>query len=161
MPFGRRRRAPAKANLEAVARRLADPWEPSDQERLAAELRAQGADEETVARWLAEDTKANTVQVLRENAETVKVYCRCAWTVIAAGMPAVLVETGISATEIEAACRLLDIPPGRWAEIAEGVRIMANTAGPIRNKRKGRSSGDDDFASMARAHAPGTGAPRS
>lgn len=107
-----------------------------------------GADEETVAKWKADEAKAQRVEVLTENVETVAVYSRCQWTVISAGMAGAVIETGISAQEIEAACRLMQIPPGRWAAIAEGVRIMANAAAPIRNKRdKGGGWSDDTFAS--------------
>jgi hypothetical protein len=120
---------------------------------MAAELRAQGFDEETVAAELARDRKSNTIDVLSEHMEIVAVYCNCQWTAVSVGMSGVA-ETGIAAQEIESALRLLCIPTGRWAEIAQGVRIMANAAGPIRNKRKGKTSADDSFANAAAAHAP-------
>lgn len=120
---------------------------------VAAELRAQGYGEDVVEAQLAKDDKANTIEVLSEHMEIVKVYCLCQWTVVGVGISGVA-ETGISAQEIEAACNLAKVPDGRRDEVAGGVRIMANAAGPIRNRKKGRSSADDTFANAAAAHAP-------
>lgn len=154
MRFGRPPRAPEKANLQDVAKRLADPWEPSDRERLVAEWRAQGATDDDVAKLSAEEDEAETVRVLPCNMETVRVYCRCAWDVEVAPMSGTIIHKGITAQEIEAACNLLRVPEDRRGEVSEGVRIMANAAGPILNKKSGKGSGsDDDFQHAARGHA--------
>lgn len=100
----------------------------------------------------AEEDEAYTVRVFPENMQAVKVYCRCQWEVEVAGMSGTIVHKGITAQEIEAACRLLRIPPGRWEEVSQGVRVMANAAGPILNKRKGGGSSDDEFRKAARGH---------
>lgn len=113
-----------------------------------------GATDEDVARLSAEEDEAQTVRVFPENAEAVKVYSRCQWSVEVAGMSGQAIYTGITAQEIEAACRLLRIPAGRWEEVSQGVRIMANAAGPVLNKKaKGNGGTDDDFQHAARGHA--------
>lgn len=103
---------------------------------------------------MAEEDEAHTVRVFPENMETVKAYGRCQWEIEVAGMSGTIIYKGIAAQEIESACRLLRIPPGRWEEVSQGVRVMANAAGPVLNrKNRGGGGNDDDFHRTARARA--------
>lgn len=73
------------------------------------------------------------VDVLFDNWDTVAVFGRCQpnWIVGLGGAS----YAGISATEIEAACRLLQIPPADWPVVSQGVRVMAlASADAIRKK---------------------------
>ncbi|WP_296280547.1 DUF1799 domain-containing protein [Pseudoxanthomonas sp.] len=74
------------------------------------------------------------VEVLEDNWSTVEVFGRCQpnWIVGLGGAS----YAGITATEIEAACRLLQIPTAQWPDISQGVRVMAlASAEEYRQKR--------------------------
>ncbi|WP_411832328.1 DUF1799 domain-containing protein [Pseudoxanthomonas mexicana] len=74
------------------------------------------------------------VEVLDDNWDTVAVFGQCqpSWLVGLGGAS----YAGISATEVEAACRLLQIPPMQWPDISQGIRVMSlASAEEYRQKR--------------------------
>lgn len=85
-----------------------------------------------------DDDDAEEVVVWAENWCIVEVFTRCQWqTAIASGMAgAARIWEGIHATEIRAACELLDLPRSSWADVSWGVGVMVAAARPVLNEAK-------------------------
>ncbi len=74
------------------------------------------------------DESANVVWVWKQNWNSVRVFVNCSWTRVATAEK--LIPTGIAAAEIEAVCRLMQIPPRKWPQIIADCRCMQGVALP-------------------------------
>lgn len=74
------------------------------------------------------------MEVLEENWEAVHVFklCKQSWVVGLGGAFAL----GLTALEIDAACRLTRVPSKRWPEVSDHVEEMGRIAAEELNKRK-------------------------
>lgn len=79
-------------------------------------------------------SQEHEVEVFEENWNTVSVFMRCQPTWVSAGLAGARYG-GISAMEVEAVCRLQQLPPEEWPRICEGIGVMAVVAAEMhRNK---------------------------
>lgn len=69
-----------------------------------------------------------------ENWQVAQVFLACRW-ILVLGFGGAYWQ-GISAQEIDAACRLRCVPRAKWPEVLDGVRIMESAAQPILNEKK-------------------------
>lgn len=118
-----------------LGKRMVGRTGPSLDEKLA-ELRAMGFDNEAIASHLQRNgyTDGRGVFELWEcHAPALDVYQRCQFNVIGGGMVGA-VFLGVSALEIESACRATGTP--YTAELVDDVQAIAKGAASVLNERK-------------------------
>lgn len=98
-------------------------------------MREQGWGEDELVIELAELERAREPALIwPDNWLTVNVFLSCQWTLVM-GMQGGIYQ-GISAREIEAACRLQRVQRAQMQEVLAGVRVMVAAASPILNEKK-------------------------
>lgn len=110
-----------------------------DIDDFAAEMEAQGADPDAVARFLDESSSdaddADDVVLWPENAEAFAVFTHCKWdrAALSTMESARVIYEGISGAEISSVCALLAVPMERRAGVLGLVRVMEAAALPLLN----------------------------
>lgn len=98
-------------------------------------MRDQGWGEEELAIERADIKRQSAPGLIwPENWLTANVFLTCRWTLVV-GMGSAYWQ-GISAQEIEAACRLHRVPRAEVLDVLRGIHHMESAAQPILNEKK-------------------------
>lgn len=108
----------------------------SNIDEIVADLRSQGWSEDAIALEREEAARlAEPGFIWPENWPAAQVFERCQWTV-QTGMHKPW-YSGIACTEIESACRMMQIPAADVSRVLASVRYMASIAAPVLNEDGG------------------------